>query len=350
MSSFPLVNRVRQRRLDRQWSQQELADRAGVARASVSAIEMGRLAPSTATALALAAALQCRVEDLFQLSSLGGAAPEWAWDATGGAPHRYWLGEVGGRPLLFPAEATRGKAQPHDGVAVGKTLDARNEAPPPTLVMACCDPAVEFLVAEVARSSGVRLLTFFRSSGQGLKLLKQGLVHVAGLHLDRPGGGAHRAAVQAELGGGYRLVHAAQWEEGVAVAPGRRASSLRSLLRGKPQWVGREVGSGSRQCLDEITDGKAAPRRIARDHHGVAEAVRAGWADAGVCPRLVAEEAGLSFFSVRHEAYEVCFAEALASDPRLQALTAALGASNYRRQIADLPGYNAKALGETSGV
>jgi molybdate-binding protein len=76
--------------------------------------------------------------------------------------------------------------------------------------------------------------------------------------------------------------------------------------------------------------------------------VRSGDADARL--RLVAELAGFSDFSVRHEAYEVCFAEALADDPRIQALTAALGASNYRRQIADLPGYNAKALGETSGV
>src|SRR5262245_8617655 len=69
MSNLALTNRLRQRRLDRKWSQQELAERAGIARASVSAIEMGRLVPSAASALALAAALNCRVEDLFQLAS-----------------------------------------------------------------------------------------------------------------------------------------------------------------------------------------------------------------------------------------------------------------------------------------
>ncbi|HWV58612.1 MAG TPA: helix-turn-helix transcriptional regulator, partial [Longimicrobiales bacterium] len=57
-----IENQVRAARLARGWTQQDLAALAGVSRAAVSAIESGRLVPSTAAALALAQALDCTVE------------------------------------------------------------------------------------------------------------------------------------------------------------------------------------------------------------------------------------------------------------------------------------------------
>ncbi len=60
-------NDLRDRRTLRGWSQEQLARRSGLSRAGISAIETGRLIPSAAAALALAAALECRVEDLFRL-------------------------------------------------------------------------------------------------------------------------------------------------------------------------------------------------------------------------------------------------------------------------------------------
>jgi molybdate-binding protein/transcriptional regulator with XRE-family HTH domain len=349
MSNTQLTHCVRQRRLDRGWSQQELADRAGLPRATVSAIETARITPSTAAALALASALGCRVEDLFRLATAPAPAPAWAWPPPGAGRQRFWIAESAGRRLLYPAEATHGRSFPHDGMADGDALEFRTDAPPPTLVLASCDPAVELLVAEVARTSGVRVITYFRSSRAALELLKQGLVHAAGLHLDGPGGAGNVAAARTALGEGYRLVRAAEWEEGVVVAAAPRAKTLRGVIRAKPKWVGREPGSGARQCLDHLV-GAVRPHRTARDHHGVVEAVRGGWADAGVCPRLVAEESGLPFFSVRQEAFDLCFAERFADDPRMAALLAALRSPAYRRQLADLPGYNVQSVGESAGV
>jgi molybdate-binding protein/DNA-binding XRE family transcriptional regulator len=350
MSNSELTNCIRDRRIQRQWSQQELAERAGIARASVSAIETGRLVPSTAAALSLSTALGCRVEDLFQLKSSQTPSPQWAWPPVGSGPHRFWTAEVGGRHWLFPADASRDMAAPHDGVQRGGALERRCDAPPPTLVLASCDPAAKLLAAEVARTSGVRLLVFFRSSRAALALLKQGLVHAAGLHLDRPGGAGNVDAVRDELGSGYRLIRAASWEEGVAAGADPAARTLRGLLRAKTRWVAREPGSGARQCLDSLLGPASKPRRLAADHRGVAEAVRSGWADAGVCPRIVAEEAGLTFFSVRDEAYDVCFAESLADDPRIAALVSTLQSASYRRQIDDLPGYNGHDLGHAASV
>jgi molybdate-binding protein len=116
------------------------------------------------------------------------------------------------------------------------------------------------------------------------------------------------------------------------------------------RWVGRETGSGARQCLDELLGDRPPPRRLARDHRGVAEAVRAGWADAGICLRLAGEEAGLGFLPVREEAYDLCFPATLRDDPRLRALVAAVRSTAYRRLLDELPGYEPAGAGELRKV
>ena len=108
-------NQVRDRRSSRGWSQDELARRSGLSRAGISAIETGRLVPSAAAALAIAAALECRVEDVFQLRSRLDSGPVWAWPAERGKG-RYWAAEVGGLVRLYPVEATALGLIPHDGV------------------------------------------------------------------------------------------------------------------------------------------------------------------------------------------------------------------------------------------
>jgi molybdate-binding protein/transcriptional regulator with XRE-family HTH domain len=342
------TNCLRNRRLARGWSQQELADRASIARASVSAIEIGRLVPSTSAALALAAALECRVENLFQLAGQAAKSPIWAWDR----PHvekRYWQAEVGEGTLLYPYEPSELGTIQHDGVVCAASNEQRAVPPPSTLVMASCDPAVALLAAELAREAGIRLLAFSRSSRQSLALLKQGLVHIAGLHLSPADQDGNAAAVRTELGTGYLLVRVAQWEEGIATTSDR-SSSIRSLVKSRMRWVGREPGSGARECLDELMGPGAAPRRTARNHRGVVEAVRSGWADAGVCLRLPAEEANLKFLPVRKEAYDLCFAAMMAADPRIQALLKVLRSTAYRTMINDLPGYRAKNTGAVMAV
>lgn len=335
---------MRERRSARDWSQQELADRSGIARASVSAIEMGRLVPSAAAALALAAALDCRVEDLFRLGDQPSAGPDWAWSPLR-TPIRFWKAEVAGRDWLYPVEPTYAGTLPHDGMFDGTTTIARVESIPPTLVMATCDPAVGLLAGELSRASGIRLLPLVRSSRTALRTLQDGKAHVAGLHLGAEGTDENAVAVREMLGPGYRLVRVAAWEEGIVTAGDRKLSSPSAARRAQFKWVGREPGSGARQCFEEVLGTGISPKRIALDHRGVAEAVRAGWADAGICLRLVGEEVALEFLHVRSEAYDLCYPEALENDARLRALLAAIRGPRYRNQLADLSGYRA-ATGE----
>ena len=62
-----LVNRLREARAERGWTQADLAERVGVTRKTVNTVENGVFVPSTILALKLARALEATVEDLFQL-------------------------------------------------------------------------------------------------------------------------------------------------------------------------------------------------------------------------------------------------------------------------------------------
>jgi molybdate-binding protein len=263
-------------------------------------------------------------------------------------PCRYWEAQVGTRRLLYPVEDTALNAIPHDGVWDGGAGRDRGAIDPETtLVLACCDPAAGLLAAEYARSSGFRLLVLPRGGGAALDLLKRGLVHVAGLHrstAEQPA--LNVETVRAQLGAGYGLLRAAQWQEGVALPPDDRTRSLSSLASQSHRWAMREKGSAARECLDALLGGRLAKGRAVRNHAAVAEAVHAGWAEAGVCVRLVAEEAGLNFLPVRTEALDFCFGEALARDPRVQALIRLLRSRAHRRLISELPGYDARETGE----
>jgi molybdate-binding protein/transcriptional regulator with XRE-family HTH domain len=348
----PFENVLRSRRTDRGWSQAELARRSGLSRAGISAIEMGGLIPSAAAALALAAALECRVEDLFQLGRAEVREPEWAWP-PGRESCRYWTADVGGVERRYPATATPMGVVPHDGVYRDGFFDRPWRCDPRrTLVMASCDPAVGLLAEALARTADVRLIALHYPSRMALTLLGRGLVHAAGVHLTTAGKADGNArVVRREIGTGYKLLRVARWEEGIAFAPGRRFSSVRAAARSDVRWIGREDGSGARQCLDEVLSGRpVAPRFTASDHRGVAEAIRSGCADAGVCLRLVSDEAGLDFLGVREEAYDLCVSARWGQDPRIQALRTVVRSPAYRKALGDLPGYDTAETGEIQDV
>jgi putative transcriptional regulator len=68
-----LRNTLRVQRAIRDLTQAELAERAGITRKSVNAIEAGRMVPSVLLALKLARVLGVPVEALFSLDDAGNA-------------------------------------------------------------------------------------------------------------------------------------------------------------------------------------------------------------------------------------------------------------------------------------
>ncbi len=64
-----LANRIKVWRAEMDLTQEDLARRIGVSRKTINTIERGVFVPSTIIALKLAREFDCRVEEIFQLSS-----------------------------------------------------------------------------------------------------------------------------------------------------------------------------------------------------------------------------------------------------------------------------------------
>lgn len=62
-----VINRVRQLRESRGWTQQELADAVGVSRQSINSIENDRYVPSLPLALTFARVFRLSTDDIFTL-------------------------------------------------------------------------------------------------------------------------------------------------------------------------------------------------------------------------------------------------------------------------------------------
>ena len=67
MGDSPLKNRLKEARAELGLTQAELAARVSVSRKTINTVENSVFVPSTILALKLAAALGCKVEDLFRL-------------------------------------------------------------------------------------------------------------------------------------------------------------------------------------------------------------------------------------------------------------------------------------------
>ena len=62
-----MKNDIRERRSERNWTQQDLAEKLGVSRQTVIAVETGKYDPSLPLAMKMARLFKCRVEDVFSL-------------------------------------------------------------------------------------------------------------------------------------------------------------------------------------------------------------------------------------------------------------------------------------------
>lgn len=337
------VSKVAERRRALKFSQEELARRAGVSRTLLSSLETGRATPSVKAALAIANALGTTVEFLFDESFVGNPPAGWAWPPPGPVS-RYWeVREMDGA-LRYPAAVSASSPFPHDGVADGARLIVRCANPPPTLVMASCDPAASLLAAEYARITGIRLLVFPSNSGASLNLLARGAVHLGALHCgssDEEDENLRR--VRETLGSGWVLLRAARWESGLAHAEPLISPQPKTLA--KCRWAMREAGAIARETMDRLLDHRSISGREVRGHREVADAIRSGWAEVGICIRLCAEENQLCFSIQQKETLDLVFAEHWLEDRRFRSLIDLIQSRSYRKIVTDLPGYSARETG-----
>ncbi len=64
-----IQNKVRELRIGKGWTQQQLAEAVGVSRQSINSIECNRYVPSLPLALMFARIFACTTDDIFKLES-----------------------------------------------------------------------------------------------------------------------------------------------------------------------------------------------------------------------------------------------------------------------------------------
>ncbi|MGA9668921.1 MAG: helix-turn-helix transcriptional regulator [Terracidiphilus sp.] len=67
--SSTIANRVKELRITREWTQEELAQATGVSRQSINSIERNRYVPSLELALTFARVFACPTDQIFQLEN-----------------------------------------------------------------------------------------------------------------------------------------------------------------------------------------------------------------------------------------------------------------------------------------
>ena len=358
-----LLSRLREVRLSRGISQQELADRAGITRQAVNGIEMRRYTPNAAVALRLAQVLDSRVEDLFRLTVSAHDEPIRTGGESLDPGERVALARVGDALVAHPLIGMRSIVegfQPADALAADSEsvrMLAPPDAPDQTAVLLGCDPSLTILVSWVARRLPQgRLLWLHASSQSALDALPRRLAHVAGTHLPGDGKEANVAQAERAVGRAGGLVATyASWEQGLIVAPGnpKALRSVADLARREVRIVNREPGSGSRKLLDELMARDAmSPGDIAGygsvvpSHTAVARAVAAGTADAGIGLEAVSRSFGLDFMPLSEVRFDLVIPDEHTSHPVVRAMLDVLSGARLRADLAGLPGYSTSGTGD----
>jgi putative molybdopterin biosynthesis protein len=362
-------NRLVELRKSRGIAATDLARRAGIGRQTIYAIEAGTYVPNTAVALHLARELEVSVEELFTLAAeaepAGDSLPATVLSAgapLAGQPVRLckagsrWVGvPVSAVPYYLP-EADGVVREVHGAGTASLTVFAPDEVPQKRLVIAGCDPAMGLLAPLAARAGGVEIVCAPASSKLALGWLRDGLVSIAGSHLeDAKTGEFNLPFVHREFPGeDLCVVTFARWEEGLVVRHGnpKGVRTVEDLARKNVAFVNREPGSGSRALLDKLlkkagigTDQVRGYARVAYGHLVAASMVASGAADACLATRCAAQSFGLDFEPLHSERYDLVMRKCTADLPAVQAFLDLLQRATLRRKLQALAGYDTSQTG-----
>jgi len=344
---------VRAWRQRRGLGQAILAARIGLSRQALAAIEGGRSVPSTAVALRLARALGTSVEVLFQ-EDLGRVHP--VQPVVPGT--RVALAQVGARWVAArvdaPGEVADGLGSA-DGVEPFRPLEELEG----NVLIAGCAPVLGALAAHVTRPRGGRLVWLRQGSGEAVRSLAEGRVHIAGLHLaDRQTPTAHDALLRRALpDADLVVVSLVCWREGLAVAPGNPLGirGPEDLARTELRFARRAPDAGAGVVLARALravgrDPTLVPGLDAAGHAEAGQALRLGAADVAVLIEPVAEALGLPFFPLCEERFELAMRREDLAHPGVSRVLDGLVASPYAREVAGMGAYDVGLLGEQRRV
>lgn len=339
--------RIRAAREARRWSQQELAERAGVSRQLVGAVEAGRQVPNVAAALGLARALGTTVEDLFA-SGAAPVVPALGRPTRPGTP--LLAATVGAAVVTVPV--AHGVADPErwglpDAVATEAGLSWLPEGRPEGVVVAGCDPILGMLAALLERTTPHRLVCAHASTGASIEALAAGRVH--GVVVHAPDGDLPAPPVP------VRRWHLARWQVGLAASGRAAPPSVGELAERRLRVVQRDPGAGSQRALERALAAVGAPTMlpgpVGDGHLDVARRLAQGRSRVGITMEAAAVAFDLGFAPLEAHAVELWLDERWASLPGAVALVEVLTGASFRSRASvlayDVAGCGADAAAGT---
>lgn len=338
-------------------SQQALADKLGVSRQSLGAIEAEKQIPSTTLALRLARALGCEVEALFTLSGAGELDVELRSQANLPSPSlsgRLTIARIEDRFVAHPLSDHAPLAA--DGLlpsAPSENLSrvtAQSLAPLADLeshvLVAGCAPLLGLLSQYAERRVKAGRVTWLSENTESaLSLLELGQVHVAGMHFVQPNQNRlHARLKQALPGRTLQVVNMTRFRQGIVTAPGNplALSSLEDLRRKGLRLALREAGSSAARLLEQGKLPACHRERAlsATSHDQVAQLVAWGAVDAGIALESVALSRGLAFVPLSEERFDLVVRKEPAFEAAASRIFNLLSESWFRKEASRLPGYD----------
>lgn len=332
------MDRIRALREHRGWSQAELAERAGVTRQLVGAVEANRHVPNVRAAIGLAAALGVSVEELF-----GDApAPELVEAIPGGVVGASLVAtaRVGERLVVAPLRHGIASweawgladAMVHDGAVVELPDGSRDG-----LVIAGCDPMLGLLEALLHRVTGDRLVAVHASTGRSVEALADGRVHGIMVH-----GPVGRLPVPPVAVARW---HVARWRVGLAAVARSGVPSIEELVGRRVRVVQRDPGAASQRAFERAlvaagATGSDVSGPVGDGHVDVARRVAAGAGRVGVTMEAAARAFGLRFAALEEHEVELWIDERWRGLPAVDRLVELLDHPALTQRLAALGGYD----------
>ncbi len=229
------------------------------------------------------------------------------------------------------------------------------------VLVAGCAPALGMLGARLGERPGAgRLRWLPRPSLASLHLLREGLVHVAGLHLLDESSGEYNVPWirDAFADRAVRVVTLARWQQGLAVARDNPRGVRRVIHLARPgvRVVRRPSGSGAQQLLERHLRGESLTLdnlnivAQAPDHGSVARLISMGLADSGPCIESVAMEFELDFIPLAEERFDLVVPVDYDELPSIRTLLAELDTPAFRRELDACGGYQSAQTGHVVEV
>jgi molybdate-binding protein len=213
------------------------------------------------------------------------------------------------------------------------------------------------------RESGCGLASLPEGSETGLARLSRREVTAAAIHLHRLDGDDEAANIDAvATAPGLHdavLIAFARREQGLVVAAGNplKLTDIAGVAAQRAKLALRPQGAGAQLLLLALLaragltlDGLTMLKPVCPTGPDVAQAIRAGRADAGIATRSVAEAAGLGFVPLTWERFDLVLRQRDYFLPDPQALFDFMRSEVFRARASELRGYDVGEAGQVRQV